>query len=64
MTENKQDKEAARETTRSKGQKIGHWVRIAVCLLSGGFIFPHAFTEYDEDARKDSAEKTTRVRAG
>jgi hypothetical protein len=26
---------------------IGHWVRVAVMLLSGGFIYPHVMTEND-----------------
>ena len=36
-------------TTNSVSKNgIGHWGRVAAMLLSGGFIFPHAFTEGDD----------------
>jgi len=41
-------------TTRKS--RLGHWARVAVTLLSGGFIFPHAFTE-DDDIAKHDADK-------
>jgi hypothetical protein len=37
--------------------KPGHWVRVAVMFLSGGFIFPHALTEGMDEERHD-AKKT------
>ena len=27
---------------------FGHWVRVAVMFLSGGFIYPNVMTEYDD----------------
>jgi hypothetical protein len=41
-------------TTRKS--RLGHWARVAVMFLSGGFIFPHAMTE-DEDIAKYDADK-------
>jgi hypothetical protein len=49
MTQEKQHKDASSATTDSKPKAtIGHWVRVAVSILSFGFIFPHAFTENDD----------------
>ena len=31
--------------------RLGHWVRVAVMILSGGFIFPHAMTEDMDDPK-------------
>ena len=45
-------------TTRKS--RLGHWARNAVTILSGGFIFPHSFTE-DDDAKRD-AEKGAKVK--
>jgi len=45
-------------TTRKS--KLGHWGRVAVMVLSGGFIFPHAMTE-DDDAKRD-ADKNAKVK--
>jgi hypothetical protein len=28
--------------------KFGHWMRVTVMCLSGGFIFPNAMTEDDD----------------
>ncbi len=30
--------------------KLGHWTRVAVMFLSGGFIFPHALIEEEDIA--------------
>jgi len=38
-----------------------HWLRVAVSLLSFGFIFSHAFTE-DEDIAKYEADKDAKVK--
>jgi hypothetical protein len=40
-----------------KRSKAGHWARMAVCICTGGFGFPHAFTEGDAETRQGS-EKT------
>ena len=32
----------------ARKSSIGHWGRVAVMILSGGFIYPHAMTENDE----------------
>ena len=45
-------------TTRKS--RLGHWGRVAVMVLSGGFIFPHAMTEGD-DAKRD-ADKNAKVK--
>ena len=61
MAQNNQQKVAAQEKTYSKGNRIGHWVRVGVMFMSGGFVFPHAMTE-DDDAKRDAirnAKKTT-----
>ena len=31
----------------ARKSSIGHWGRVAVMFLSGGFIYPHAMTEHD-----------------
>jgi len=41
--------------------RIGHWVRVAVMFLSGGFIFPHALTE-DEDIANKTAAKEAKLK--
>jgi hypothetical protein len=46
-------------TTRKS--RFGHWARNAVTILSGGFAFPHSFTE-DDDAKRE-ADKGTKVKA-
>jgi hypothetical protein len=42
--------------------KLGHWMRVVVMFLSGGFIFPHALTE-DDDATQTEAKKGAGVKA-
>jgi hypothetical protein len=32
-------------------RRFGHWVRVAVMCLSGGFIYPNAMTEDDDDTK-------------
>ncbi len=55
MTRNKQNEGAGRETAGPNGKSgIGHWVRLAVCVLSGGFVFPHAFTENMESTEYET----------
>jgi len=39
-------KQATTDLTRKNS--IGHWARVAAMFLSGGFIYPHAMTEYDD----------------
>ena len=46
-------------TTRKS--RLGHWARVAVMFLSGGFIFPHAMTE-GEDIAKFNADKGAKVK--
>jgi hypothetical protein len=40
----------------TRKSRLGHWVRVAVMFLSGGFIFPHALSE-DEDIANNCADK-------
>jgi hypothetical protein len=62
MTQNKQYKDASPATTDStRKSRLGHWVRVAVMFLSGGFIFPHAMTE-DDDIVKYDAHKDAKVK--
>jgi hypothetical protein len=44
----------------TRKSRFGHWARVAVSILSGGFIFPHSFTE-DDDAKRD-ADKNAKVK--
>ena len=52
MTQNKQSKGKSR---------LGHWARVAVIFLSGGFIFPHGMTE-DDDIAKHVPDKDAVVK--
>ena len=36
---------------------LGHILRVAVCLLSFGFIFPHALMENEDAAKLVAKEK-------
>jgi hypothetical protein len=36
------------QSKQHKKSRLGHWAKVVVMFLSGGFIFPHALTE-DED---------------
>jgi hypothetical protein len=60
MAQKNQQKVAVRAETHSTGKKIGHWVRVGVMFLSGGFVFPHAMTEND-DARDDAKRDTDKM---
>ena len=52
MAQNKQKMDASPPTTDSKRKiRIGHWMRVAVMFLSGGFIFPHAMEEDEENSK-------------
>jgi hypothetical protein len=54
MTKSKQDKVVSPATTDSTlRSRIGHWGRVAVMCLSGGFIFPNVMTENDDIAKND-----------
>jgi hypothetical protein len=60
MTKSNQDKVAIPATTKSTlMNRFGHWVRIAVMFLSGGFIFPHAMTEDDDIVKHDADKEAT-----
>ncbi len=62
MTQNKKNKDANTATVNSTFKsRFGHWVRVGVMFLSGGFIFPHAMTE-DEDIAKYDADKDAKVK--
>ena len=61
MTQNTQHEDTGRATTYSKGNRIGHWARVAVMFMSGGFVFPHAMSE-DDDIAKDDADKGAKVK--
>lgn len=54
MTDSKQDKDSAAPKSR-----LGHWMRVAVMILSGGFIYPNAMSDdvVESDASKDSISK-------
>ena len=59
MTKNNQDNVASPATTDSTLiNRIGHWVRIAVMFLSGGFIFPHEL-ENDDIVKHDADKEAT-----
>jgi hypothetical protein len=45
----------------TRKSRLGHWVRVAVMFLSGGFIFPHALSE-DEDIANNYADKEAKVK--
>ena len=45
----------------TRKSRLGHWVRVVVMFLSGGFIFPHALSE-DEDIAKTNADKEAKVK--
>ena len=64
MTQNTKHENASGATTHSKRKKLGHWIRITVSVLSGGFVFPHAFTEDDEDTTKHYSDKGTKIKTG
>ncbi|MCX5841972.1 MAG: hypothetical protein NTY16_11105 [Deltaproteobacteria bacterium] len=60
MTKSNQDKVASPATTKStRMNRIGHWGRIVVMILSGGFIFPHAMTEDDDIVKQDADKEAT-----
>ena len=60
MSQKNQEKGTIRVETRSTGKKIGHWTRVAVMFMSGGFVFPHAMTE-DDDAKRDADGNATKT---
>jgi hypothetical protein len=46
----------------TRKSRMGHWMRVAVMFLSGGFVFPHALTE-DDDVAQNDADKGTKAKA-
>ena len=48
---------AAALNAKTWQERAGHWVRVIVMFLSGGFIFPHALTENDEPEAGKTPEK-------
>ncbi len=62
MTQNKKYKDTNPAKIGSmRKSRLGHWVRVAVMFLSGGFIFPHAMTE-DMTVAKYDADKDAKVK--
>jgi hypothetical protein len=65
MEQSKQYEDVSPATTDSMGKsglsRLGHWMRVAVMILSGGFIFPHAMTE-DMDEPKPGADTDAEVK--
>ncbi len=49
-------------TTRKS--RLGHWARVTVMCVSGGFIFPHAMAEEDEYTAKHYSQKGTKIKTG
>jgi hypothetical protein len=47
----------------TRKSRIGHWMRVVVMFLSGGFIFPHALTE-EEDIANKTASKEAKPKNG
>ena len=59
MTKSMQAKAAGTANAGSAAKsRMGHWGRVAVMCLSGGFIFPNAMTEEDDMVREDSGKKS------
>ena len=62
MTPINQSMEASPAITNPpEKSRLGHWMRVVVMFLSGGFIFPHAMTENDEIA-KQAVHKNAEVK--
>jgi len=59
MIQNNQQRTADQTKKNSTGKGIGHWARVGVMFISGGFIFPHAMTE-DEDRANSSTDRTSK----
>jgi hypothetical protein len=53
--------DAVGTTPLPKRHGFGHWLRVAVMFMSGGFAFPHVLTEEGDAGRnaKLKAGKTT-----
>jgi len=45
----------------TRKSRLGHWFRVAMMFLSGGFIFPHAMTE-DEEIADKTTDKEAKVK--
>lgn len=56
MTNSNQDKVSDPAAPKSR---LGHWMRVAVMILSGGFIYPNAMSDdvVENDVSKDSISK-------
>lgn len=59
MAQNNAQKNTGRTETGPNNRRIGHWIRVAVMFLSGGFVFPHAMTEDDEPAKVNAVKDPT-----
>ena len=58
MAKKNQQKVAPQAKDRSTGEKISHWAKVTIMFLSGGFVFPHAMTEYeDTDSQPEHHKK-------
>lgn len=49
-------------TDLARKSSIGHWGRVAVMLLSGGFIYPNVMTEYDDIVIKPDIGKAATIK--
>jgi hypothetical protein len=49
-------------TNLARKSRIGHWGRVAVMCLSGGFIYPHVMTENDDIVIKPDIGKAAAVK--
>jgi len=50
MTQSKQSEDVrVAESDSKRKSRFWHWVRVVVMFLSGGFVFPHAMTEDDDE---------------
>jgi hypothetical protein len=58
MTQNKQIEQGGRPTTFRNRNRFGHWLRVGVMFISGGFVFPHALSEDSEETTKNYPDKS------
>jgi hypothetical protein len=64
MTQNKQIEQGGRPTTVRKRNRYGHWLRVAVMFMSGGFVFPHAMSEDSEETTEIYRDKSGKGKTG
>ena len=60
MDQTARHEEGVRTTSPSKPHRFGHWLRVGVMFISGGFAFPHALTESD-DTKRDAEQKANKT---